>query len=86
MSRPKFDPEKEREIVGTYPPIKGITLPIAPDGVPETPKFWRPITPRENYKMLFEGKTPYWIPECGWVAGDTIMFRPRQQADNLAFF
>ena len=46
MARPKYDEQKEHEVVGMYPPLKGIGIPAAPDGVPPMPKFWRPITPR----------------------------------------
>ena len=33
--------------------------------------------------MNLEGKTPYWIPSCGWFFCDVNMFRPRQHPDNM---
>lgn len=89
MARPKYDREKEHQIIGTYPPIQGMELGgFADDGgihiVPETPRFYRPIETRENFKMLFEGKTPCWIPNNGWVGCDVNEFRPRQAPDCIA--
>ena len=84
MPRPAYDPIKENEVVGTYPPIEAIKWPTAPNGLPESPKLYRPITPLENYKLLFAGKTPYWIPESGWTYCDVVEFRPRQIPDNMA--
>lgn len=52
--------------------------------VPESPRFYRPIETRRNYKMLFEGKKPYWIPNNGWFGCDVNEFRPRQNPDNVA--
>lgn len=93
MARPKYDAEKEHEIIGMYPGIQGMELGGGGKGgddavvmniVPETPRFWRPIEPRENYKMLFEGKKPYWMPYIGWIACDVEEFRPRQSPDCYA--
>lgn len=89
MAREKYNREKEHEVVGTYPPILGMELGGAMDStgvcvVPESPRFYRPIELRKNYKMLFEGKTPYWIPNNGWFGCDVNEFRPRQNPDNVA--
>ena len=88
MAREKYNREKEHEIIGTYPPIRGMELGGTPDGgvsfVPETPRFYRPIPVYENFKMLFAGEKPYWIPRCGWFFCDVNEFRPRQHPDNLA--
>lgn len=63
MAREKYNREKEHEIIGTYPPIRGMELGGTPDGgvsfVPETPRFYRPIPVYENFKMLFAGEKPY---------------------------
>lgn len=83
MPREKFDPIKEREIIGMYPPIKSVEL-VGMYGLPPTPIMYRPIEARENFKMLFRGETPYWMPTCGWFGADTNMFRPRQHPDNYA--
>lgn len=89
MAREIYNKEKEHTPVGTYPGIKGMELGGDAEGkgvsvIPETPAFYRPIPTRENYKMLFEGKTPYWIPFNGWFFCDVNEFRPRQNADNVA--
>lgn len=83
LSRKKFDPVKEREIIGMYPPAESVEL-AGMIGIPSFPRFYRPIERRENFKMLFRGETPYWIPTCGWFGADTVMFRPRQHLDNYA--
>ncbi len=89
MTREKYDAQKEHEVVGMYPGIKGLELGAA-EGlkitmVPETPRFYRPIAPRDNYHMLLrEHKTPYWVPYNGWVMCDVNEFRPRQHPDNVA--
>ncbi|WKY48012.1 hypothetical protein Q5O24_01405 [Eubacteriaceae bacterium ES3] len=83
MKREKYDPVKEKEIVGMDPPIHSVEL-IGMLGIPAIPHMYRPIERRENFKMLFSGQTPYWIPVCGWFGADTNMFRPRQQPDNYA--
>lgn len=83
MSRLKYDNKKENEIIGNYPPVKGAIW-FGPEGIPSTPQYFRPVAARENYKMLFEGKTPYWIPDCGPVSTDITAFRPRQNPDNFA--
>lgn len=88
MSREKYNAEKEHQIVGTYPGIYGMELGGGKQGgvtiIPESPEFYRPISPCENYKMAAKGKTPYWIPSVGWFFVDLNQFRPRQQADNRA--
>lgn len=81
--RERYNAQKEHEIIGMYPGIKGMELSGA-TAVPESPQFYRPIETRENFKMLFRGETPYWIPNNGWFLCDVNEFRPRQQADNLA--
>ena len=45
-----------------------------------TRKFQTPITPKENYRMLYEKKVPYWIP----ISGDSIGLTPRIDPDNIA--
>lgn len=88
MARTAFDAVKEHEVIGTYPGILGMELGGAKDGgvafIPETPQLYRPIPTYENYKMLFAGKTPYWIPQSGWFLCDVNEFRPRQHPDNVA--
>lgn len=88
MSREKFDRQKEHEVIGTYPPIKGLELGAGSGKgvriIPESPRLYRPISPNENFKMLFRGQTPYWMPSVGWFNCDLNQFRPRQHPDNLA--
>lgn len=85
MAREPYNREKEHEIIGTYPPIKGMEIGMNPGSgiayVPETPRFYRPIPRYQNFHMLFEGKTPYWIPNNGWMFCDINEFRPRQVPD-----
>ena len=55
--REKYNAEKEHEVVGLYPPIKGMELSGAKDEngesqIPPTPQFYRPIPVYENFKML----------------------------------
>lgn len=83
MSRPVFT-EKEFEVVGMYPGVECFEVMGAPMSVPESPAYNRPISVRENWKLLFEGKKPYWIPETGWIFCDQIQFRPRLCPDNVA--
>ena len=88
MSREKYNAEKEHEIIGMYPAIKGMELAGGGDSklfeVPEYPRFYRPIDTRENFKMLFRGETPYWMVNNGWVFCDINEFRPRQTPDCIA--
>ena len=57
MAREKYNAQKEHEIVGMYPAIKGMELAGGGDSklfeVPEYPRFYRPIDTRENFKMLW---------------------------------
>lgn len=83
MSRPQYDVAKEHEVIGMYPGAPSLEVgPIR--GLPELPRFYRPIERRENFKMFFQGKTPYWQPTCGWILCDTQPFRPRQCPDNFS--
>lgn len=43
----------------------------------------RPITEKENFKLLFQGKKPYWMPRAGWAFCDINNFRPRLNPDNV---
>ena len=45
-----------------------------------TKKYQTPITPRENYRLLYNRETPLWIP----VSGDTKSISPRIDPDNIA--
>ncbi len=83
MNRPKYDHVKEHEIIGIYPGAPSVEV-GALKGFPDAPKFFRPIERRENFKMFFQDKTPYWQPTCGWLFCDVHPFRPRQQPDNFA--
>lgn len=87
--RERYNAQKEHEIIGQYPCIKGFESDRAkqPDGrfyIPESPQYYRPIPTYQNFKMLFQGKTPYWMPNNGWVNCDVNEFRPRQHPDNVA--
>jgi len=49
-------------------------------GMPDIKVFDYPISPKENYKMLYERKVPYWLPSFN----DQQMFAPRIDPDNIA--
>ena len=89
MKREAYNPTKERTVVGTYPGFKGMEdIRLRNDRgeciVPDTDRFYRPIPVYENFKMLFRGENPYWIPNNGWFFCDTQEFRPRQGKDCRA--
>jgi len=82
MVRPKFSSMEFESTGKTYP---GMPFPfMGMPEVPETPVQNRPISPLENWKLMFQGKKPYWIPNCGWFLSDTNQFRPRINPDNVA--
>ena len=39
-----------------------------------------PVTPKENFRMVYERKVPHWLP----ISGDSLMMTPRIDADNVA--
>ena len=85
MKRKPFDPS---ELVPTaMHPIgaKSMMQSMIP-GFPDTePVFGnRPITAKENFKLLYSGKKPYWMPCAGWCLCDMNNFRPRLNPDNVA--
>lgn len=67
---------KELEIIGENPPLRY--------GEKGIPVFRRPISPKENMELLFEGKTPCWMPVVGMRGWDVHVFRPRLFPDNVA--
>ena len=70
-----FD-KKELEIIGTNPPLRA--------GTEGAPVFHRPITPKKNLELLFQGETPCWMPVVGMRGWDIHVFRPRMFPDNYA--
>ena len=70
MAFPAFRPE-ELQIVGWNSPPFG--------GMPRSPKFNTPITPKENWQLVMEGKKPCWMPFSTDIQG----FRPRIIPDNV---
>ena len=82
VSRPKFDPDELKPTGKMYPGIKAPVMGKAE--IPESPVLNKPISPLENWKLLFNGKKPYWIPQWGWFLSDTNQFRPRINPDNIA--
>lgn len=84
MTRPAFSPTEYDEI-GMYPGVEtdtfaGMGLP----SLPPHPILNRPISAKENWKLLISGKKPYWIPLGGWAFCDLNVFRPRINPDNVA--
>ena len=43
-------------------------------------RFKTPITPKENYRLVYEHKMPAWIP----ITGDVLSLIPRIDPDNVA--
>jgi len=82
MSRPKFNPDELKPTGKVYPGLKASFGELSE--IPETPVLNRPISPLENWKLMFAGKRPYWIPIWGWFFSDTNQFRPRINPDNIA--
>jgi len=82
MPRPEFSKEEFKPTGKMYP---GVSTPF-PDRpeIPESPVRNRPISPLENWRLMFEGKKPYWIPAWGWFLSDSNQFRPRINPDNIA--
>ena len=80
-NRPVYTPD-ELKIIGGKP--SSVACPIFPGEMPPEPVYNRPITPRENLHLTFEGKKPYWIPQTGYAFCDVRNFRPRQIPDNYA--
>lgn len=84
MSRPVFE-QKEMEVVGMYPGVQMDTFAnLGLPSIPPHPVLNRPISAKENWKLLFAGKKPYWIPAGGWMFCDINVFRPRMNPDNVA--
>ena len=67
MSVEKFTPD-ELEVVGAFP------------GFGKLARFNYPITPKENMKLLYEGKTPMWIPSPGEMASIKVDCDPENVA------
>ena len=70
MERIPFDPKE----------IENAT--VSPGFFPgmEVKTFDYPISPKENYRLLYERKVPFWLP----LSGDSSMITPRIDPDNLA--
>jgi hypothetical protein len=49
-------------------------------GLPPNKKFDTPISPKENYRLVYSRKLPVWIP----VGTDLSMMTPRIDPDNIA--
>ena len=71
MERIPFDP-KELEVVGYWPGFH----PMAP----KIPIYNTPITPRENFQLLYRGETPLWMPH----SQDYMLLMPDCVPDNWA--
>ena len=70
MARVPFDPKEvsnATEAPGMFPGMM-------------VKRFDTPISPKENYRMVYDRKIPYWLPGFN----DMQMITPRIDADNLA--
>ncbi|MDR0459308.1 MAG: hypothetical protein LBG68_02440 [Coriobacteriales bacterium] len=71
MERVPFDIkeiENATEVPGFFP------------GMPPIKVFDRPISPKENFRLLYERKIPFWLPSFN----DSQMMTPRVDPDNVA--
>jgi hypothetical protein len=57
-----------------------LTYPAMFPGMPPNKKYNTPITPKENYRLLYSRKLPVWLP----VSADSAMMTPRIDPDNIA--
>jgi hypothetical protein len=84
MARIPFSPDELRPSGKFYPSallpsFGGIDLNLPPE-----PTLNRPIAAKENFRLLFSGKKPWWIPAAGFMNSDVQQFRPRLNPDNVA--
>jgi hypothetical protein len=80
MTRPQFSSD-ELKPTGKFYPSMGSLMNME---IPPQPVLNRPVEARENFKLLFSGKKPWWIPTAGWALCDVNQFRPRIHPDNIA--
>ena len=73
MNRIPLDREKESQVIGT---AKLFTK----GGVSEAPVYNTPISPRENLKLMLDGKVPFWIPG----EQDVFTINPSILPDNVS--
>ena len=88
MSKTPYSPE-EKKIIGSYPVWPSYAQVVTAMGRPEPlaePKYNRPISPKENFRLLLSGKTPYWLPNLSMNNSEALHFRPRQIRDNYATY
>lgn len=71
MQRIAFQ-EKELNLIGTWP--------VFEPGMPGTPVFDTPVTPRENMEAFLKGKKPLWMPSFL----ETKLFMPSILPDYVA--
>lgn len=72
MERIPFDKERELEVTGEYKSMF--------PGAPGAPRYNTPISPKENMKLLLDGKKPLWMPS----SYDIFTFVPKVNPDNVA--
>lgn len=81
---PSFDP-KELEISGVHK--CGMVDMLANMGLPQMPEseplYHWPISPKENFRRLFQEKKPCWTPRVGWAYCEINPFEPRLLPDNI---
>jgi len=73
MSKVPLDREKESQITD-------IRIQFTREKNVETPFYYTPIKPEENFRMMLEGKVPFWMP----TDQDTFTIIPRIIPDNVA--
>ena len=73
MNRVPLDRQKESQVVD-------VRLRYSKDSNYEDKVYHTPIQPVENYKLMLEGKVPFWIPSDN----DTFTIIPQIIPDNVA--
>ncbi len=73
MDRIPLDREKESQVIGT-------STQFSVSANVQVPVYNTPVTPYENFKMMLEGKVPFWMP----TDQDEFSIIPRIIPDNRA--
>ena len=73
MNRIPLDREKESKVIGT-------AKLFSKAGLADSPIYNTPITPRENIKLMLDGKVPFWIPG----EQDVFTINPEILPDNTS--
>ena len=84
MSRIPFS-EDEFRVIGEHYIGSAVVFKrnVNKDAPAYEPIYNRPITAKENFRLFYTTRKPYWIPSTGWGACDMNQFRPRILLENV---